>query len=220
MKAHIYFAESLVPKEFKRNPDFNSVSVMDPYALNGTLLRDDSQKIIVCRLPFLEIRHFDFYKNLQRNYNNLKTFFIVDELSQAMRTKVKNSDDFIVLWNTEENNLMSDIYKYLEGQNATLREDKRIPQLSSAMVTPSMMLDSGTQDMIFKRISGGAFENISANGTCLNLPTANYQLKDFVNITYQNHEGNYVSQEAQIRWIENNNDNEAQKIGLRFLTQG
>jgi c-di-GMP-binding flagellar brake protein YcgR len=152
-------------------------------------------------------------------FNNLKTFFVVDELSQAMKTKVKNSDDFIVLWNTEENNLMNDIYKYLEGELAQLREDKRVPQLSSAMLKPSMMLEN-IDEMVFKRINGGAFENISTNGSCLNLPNADYKPKDFVSITYQNNEGNYISQEAQIRWIENNPQNEVQRIGLRFLTQG
>ncbi len=219
MKAHIYFVESLVPKEFKRNPEFMCTSVTDPYSLKGLILNDDSQKIIVCRLPFLEIRHYDLYKYLQKTFNNLKTFFIVDELSQAMKTKVKNSDDFIVLWNTEENNLMNDIYKYLDGDLAQLREDKRVPQLSSAMLKPSLMLEN-MDEMVFKRINGGAFENISTNGSCLNLPNANYKPKDFVSITYQNNEGNYISQEAQIRWIENNPQNEVQRIGLRFLTQG
>lgn len=219
MRAHLYFIESLAPKAFKRNPEFNLHENINAYDLKSLILNDDSDKIIICRLPFMEIRHFDLYKHLQTQFKNLKTFFILDELSSAMKTKLKSSDDFIVLWNTEEMNLMTDIYKYLDGKMAVLREDKRVPQLASAMMTPSLLLQNN-DEIIFKRISGGKFENISPNGSCLSLPLANYQPKDFINLTYQNAEGVYVSQEAQIRWIENNNEGDTQKIGLRFLTQG
>ncbi|NUN05783.1 MAG: PilZ domain-containing protein [Bdellovibrio sp.] len=208
-----------IPAQFKDEKAFNCALVENPYALRGTLGDNNGEKILVVFLPFLETRHYDMYSYLQRTTKNLKTFFVVNELSSSMRVKLKNHKDFIVLWKSEEAHLRQDILAYLEGKHLELRQDKRENIAQNTMLSPSL-LPLGSENKNFQPIMGGQFENISLNGSCLKVKTKFYSKKDFVNLTYQNPQGEYISIEGQVRWARWNEIEENQELGVQFLTQG
>lgn len=212
-----------LPAQLKDEKSFNCTIVENPYdlknLLSNSLTDDKAEKIVVVFLPFLEARHYDMYSYLQRTTKNLKTFFVVNELSSSMRVKLKNHKDFIVLWKTEEAHLRQDILAYLEGKQLKLRQDKRENIEQNTMLSPSM-LPLGSENKNFQPIMGGQFENISLNGSCLKVKTRFYNKKDFVNLTYQNPQGEYISVEGQVRWARWNEKDESQELGVQFLTQG
>lgn len=219
MKTHIFLTGiSIIPKHLKKDPNFQCHLIENPYDLRHSLGTNEGEKIIVAYLPFLEIRHFDIYAYLQKNYANVKTFFVVEELSSNMKTKLKSFQEFIVLWKTEEMHLARDIKSYLSGKPLELRQDKRNPHLQGALVTPSM-LPMGSENKNFQPILGGKFDNISLNGSCLKIRAPFYNKKDFVNLSYQNKEGEYVNVEAQVRWTKWNEKDQSQELGVQFLTQ-
>ncbi|WP_295903740.1 PilZ domain-containing protein [uncultured Bdellovibrio sp.] len=208
-----------IPNQLKNEKTFNCTVIENPYNLRAALHGTNEEKIIVVFLPFLEIRHFDIYSYLQRTIPNVKTFFVVNELSSSMKIKLKTHRDFVVLWKTEEANLANDILAYLEGKSLQLREDKREPHENKAMLSPSL-LPLGMENKGFQPIMGGSFENISVNGSCLKIKAPFYSKKDFVSLTYQNKAGEYVSIEGQVRWTKWNEGEQSQELGVQFLTQG
>lgn len=208
---------STIPTALKNEKSFHCLVVENPYDLRHHL-QDDEEKVIVAFLPFLEVRHFDLYNYLQKTHNKVKTFFVVNELSSNMKIRLKARNDFVVLWKTEEANLPKDILAYLSGRFLELRQDKRFPQESRAMLSPSL-LPMGTENRGFQPILGGAFENISMNGSCLKIKAPFYTKKDFINLTFQNKEGDYVSVEGQVRWTKWNETDQMQELGVQFLTQ-
>lgn len=210
--------QSRIPMTLKKDPTLTCTLIENPYDLRSALGGDESDKIVVVFLPFLEVRHFDLYSFLQKSIKNVKIFFVVNELSSNMKIRLKHNNDFVVLWKTEENNLPKDIHAYLDGRQLELRQDKRETQDTRAMLSPSM-LPLGVENRGFQPILGGSFENISLNGSCLKIKAPFYTKKDFINLTYQNKQGEYVSVEGQVRWSKWNETEQSQELGVQFLTQ-
>lgn len=208
-----------IPQQLKNEKSFNCHLIDNPYQLREALHKTSGEKIIVVFLPFLEVRHFDIYSFLQKNNPNVKTFFVVNELSGPMKIKLKTYRDFIVLWKTEEAHLTRDILAYLEGKNLELRQDKREHHERRAMISPST-LPLGMENKSFQPIIGGDFGNISLNGSCIKIKAPFYNKKDFVSLTYQTKEGEYISVEGQVRWTQWNEREQTQELGVQFLTQG
>ncbi|KHD87155.1 MAG: hypothetical protein OM95_16045 [Bdellovibrio sp. ArHS] len=209
---------STVPQVLKKENRFACHIIENPYALRSALQMTEGEKIVVVFLPFLEVRHFDIYSFLQRTIANVKTFFVVSELSAPMKMKLKSFKDFIVLWKTEEAHLTKDILAYLDGKNLELRQDKREAHPRRAMLSPSQ-LPLGAENRSFQPILGGDFENISLNGSCLKIKAPFYQKKDFVTLSYQTKEGEYVTVEGQVRWAKWDENAQSQELGVQFLTQ-
>lgn len=207
-----------VPAPLKKQPGLDCVIIENPYDLRD-LLNQEGEKVIVNFLPFLEIRHFDIYSYLQKTYRNVKTFFVVEELSSSMRIRLKSSNDFVILWKTEEMHLARDIHSHLEGRKLEMRQDSRERHSQKALLSPSL-LPQGLQQKTFQPILGGSFDNISMGGSCLKIKAPFYNKKDFVNLTYQNNKGDYVSIEGQVRWARWNEESQSQELGVQFLTQG
>lgn len=219
MKTPVYITGvGQVPKHLKKDAAFQCHLVQNPYDLRLSLGATAGEKIVVVYVPFLEVRHFDIYAYLQKNYQNVKTFFVVDELSYSMKNKLKSFQDFIVLWKTEDMHLPRDIHSYLEGKNIELRQDRREVHKQGALVTPSL-LPLGMENKAFQPILGGKFDNISVNGSCVKVRAPFYAKKDFVSVTYQNKEGEYVNVEGQVRWTQWNEAEQTQELGVQFLTQ-
>ncbi|MNL41193.1 hypothetical protein D3C87_1635920 [compost metagenome] len=133
-----------------------------------------------------------------------------------MKNKLKADHQFVVLWKTEEPHLVQNIKTYLEGKMLSLRQDKRMPLDQRAMISPSK-LPLGDKNKPFQPILISKFDNLSANGSCLKIQAPFYSKKDFVNLTYQNQQGDYVSLEGQVRWTKWNKETETQDIGVYFV---
>ncbi len=191
--------------------------VQNPYELRSELQNTPGEKVIIAYLPFLELRHFELYRYFQKAYENVQTFFVVQELSSSMKLKVKASSEFVVLWKTEEQQLGQILTKYLEGDRPTLRQDRRESHASKGLVSPSM-LPQGSEKLDFQPIMPGAFENLSPNGSCLKMKSKFYKPKDFVHLSYQSKDGEYISIEGQVRWSRWNAIEQTQELGLRFVS--
>ncbi|QLY23965.1 PilZ domain-containing protein [Bdellovibrio sp. KM01] len=219
MKAHIYInGIHALPPQLKKDKSLKSEIVDNPYELRDKM-KDETiaEKIIVAFLPFLEIRHYELYMHLQKTTPNLKIFFIVSELSSNMRIRLRADNNFVVMWKTEETNLVKNIHKYLDGKSVESRQDRREHATSKGLLSPSK-LPLGHQNKGFQPILGGSFENLSPHGTCMKIQAPFYEHKDFVNLTYQNKEGEFVSLEGQVRWSKWNTDTKTQELGVQFLS--
>ncbi|UOF01883.1 PilZ domain-containing protein [Bdellovibrio reynosensis] len=220
MNTNIYITgANTIPTQLKKVNSFNCSLIENPYNLRNALQQSSGENIIVVYLPFLEVRHFDLYSYLQKSFNNVKTIFIVNELSGPMRIRLKSNKDFIVLWKTEEENLHKDIIAYLNGKDLELRQDSRESHSPRPLLSPSL-LPAGMENKGFQPILGGSFENISINGSCVKIKAPFYAKKDFINLSYQNKKGEYVQVEGQVRWTRWNANEEIQELGVQFLTQG
>lgn len=220
MKAAIFVTGIFqLPNQIKKDKAMDSQIVENPYQLREIMQAIPTQeKIIVAYLPFLEVRHFELYSHLQKTTENLKVVFVVNELSSNMKIRLKTDNQFIVLWKTEESGLMKTIHKYLDGKTVQLRDEKREPHSTRGMLSPSK-LPLGDQNKGFQPILGGSFENLSMAGSCMKIQAAFYAPKDFVNLTYQNKEGEFVSMEAQVRWSKWNEETKTQELGVQFLSR-
>lgn len=215
----IYFVgTNEIPKNFKTNKSMQCHLMENPYELRASLERSSGEKILVVHLPFIEARHLDMYGFLQKTIPQLKTFFITEELSHNIKNRLKNNDAFIVLWKTEEKNLMTDIEAYLEGRSVLLRENKREEHDKRPMISPSM-LPQGALNKDFQPILGGQFYNISSEGSCIQIQAPFYQKKDFVHLSYQSKEGDYIQVEGQVRWTHWDDKEQKQQLGIQFLTR-
>lgn len=219
MKTNIFvIGTHTIPKQLKAEDNFSCTLIENPYDLRTKLTEGSGENIIVVYLPFLEIRHFELYSYFQKALNNVKTIFVVNELSESMRIKIRSHRGFIVLWKTEEAQLAQNIHTYLEGKNIELRQDKREPYGIKALLSPSL-LPAGVENKGFQAILGGSFANLSSHGSCLKIQAPFYTKKDFVNLTYQNKEGEFVSLEGQVRWTKWNEKEKTQELGVRFVTR-
>ncbi|AHI06086.1 hypothetical protein BDW_07930 [Bdellovibrio bacteriovorus W] len=215
----IYFVGTVeIPKHFKSNKTMQCHLMENPYELRTKLGESQGEKILVVHLPFIESRHLDMYGFLQKTIPQLKTFFIAEELSHNIKNRLKNSEDFIVLWKTEEKNLMADVEAYLEGRAVHLRENKREEHDKRPMISPSM-LPLGALNKDFQPILGGEFDNISSEGSCIQIQAPFYQKKDFINLSYQSKEGDYIQVEGQVRWTRWDDKEQKQHLGIQFLTR-
>ncbi|WII71162.1 PilZ domain-containing protein [Bdellovibrio sp. 22V] len=208
---------SVIPKKLKEEKSFECSLVENPYELRSALQGSEGDKIIVAFLPFLEIRHFELYTFIQKTTPHVKTVFVVNELSSNMKLKLKHNKDFIVLWRTEEGQIKENIMTYLEGRDIRLRQDRREPHPMKALLSPSL-LPQGTANKGFQPILGGSFENLSAHGSCLRIKAPFYDKKDFVNLTYQTNEGEFVTLEGQVRWAKWNEKEQTQELGVHFVS--
>lgn len=209
---------NLIPTCLKKDKTLNCQIIDRPYALRESLQSTTGEKIVVAFLSFLEVRHFDIYTFLQKSIPNVKTIFVVSELSLSMKIKLKANNEFIVLWKTEEANLTRDIHAYLDGKQLKLRQDRREAHEKKGLLIPST-LPPGQKNRCFQPILGGSFENISLNGYCLKIKANYYGKKDFVNLTYQTKEGEYITVEGQIRWTKWNESEQCQELGIQLLAQ-
>ena len=205
------------PKTLKSLSNMDVKMIQNPYELRTELINNDSEKIILAYLPFLELRHFELYRYFQKTYSRVKTFFIVQELSSSMKLKVKASNEFVVLWKTEESQLPAILTKYLAGQTPLLRQDQREENQVRGLVSPSL-LPTGTTNKGFQPILPGSFENVSPNGSCIKIKAPFYKDKDFIQLSYQRKDGEFVSVEGQVRWSQWDAIEETHKLGLRFVT--
>lgn len=212
---------SSIPKNLRTEKTFSVQIVDSPYSIrdlaaqNETLAADPL--VVVAYLPFLEMRNFDLYLHLQKKYSNLLILFVVQELSGTMKLKLKHNDNFIVLWKTEENRLIENIKSALEGRRIRLRQDRREPHKVKGIISPSS-LPLGNSKQNFKPMLPGAFENLSEQGSCLKIHAPFYEPKDFVNLSYQTKQGDFVSIQGQVRWSRWNSEEQTQELGLHFVS--
>lgn len=215
----IYFVgTNEIPKHFKTNKAMQCHLIENPYELRSSLEHSMEEKVIVVYLPFIESRHLDMYGFLQKTIPQLKTFFITEELSYNIKNRLKNNDDFVVLWKTEEKNLMADVEAYISGRSVYLRENKREDHDKRPMISPSL-LPQGASNKDFQPILGGQFHNLSSEGSCIQIKSPFYRKKDFVNLSYQSKEGDYVQIEGQVRWTRWDDKEQKQHLGIQFLTR-
>ncbi|MGZ3769573.1 MAG: PilZ domain-containing protein [Bdellovibrio sp.] len=210
---------SQIPTALKKEKDFNCHIVSNPYNLRSSLQQTTGEKVVIVFLSFLEIRHFEIYDYLQKTNTNLKIFFVVEELSYAMKTKLKSHNEFIVLWKTEEANLSRDIHAYLNGRKLHLRQDKRESHQKNGLLSPSILPHGSNVNKNFQPMLGSHIKNISLNGSCLKIKANFYEKKDFVSLTYQSKEGEFITVEGQIRWTKWNALENCQELGVQLLAQ-
>jgi hypothetical protein len=217
MKTQVYVTGSeVIPTAIKEHRDFSATLVENLYDFRHLLKNDQSEKVIVVYVPFLEMKHFELYTSIQKAVKNTQTFFVVNELSNTMKVRLKGNKDFIILWKTEEPSLVENILRYLEGKEFSLRCDRREDLPTSALLGPSI-LPSG-HNSSFKPILAGAIENVSMHGSCVQVKAPFYKPKEFVDISYRDRDGDYKSLQGQVRWISWDSKKEVQDVGIQFIS--
>ncbi|HEX7676295.1 MAG TPA: PilZ domain-containing protein [Bdellovibrio sp.] len=206
-----------IPRIFKKEKDFDVQLVDSPYIVKDLAAENNEPMILVAYLPFMEMRHFDLYSHFHKTYPHMQTIFVVNELSANMKLKLKHNEEFIVLWKTEENSLLENIKQALHGKRIKLRQDKRQSHDLRGLLSPSA-LPSGNKNTGFRPMLPSSFENISDHGSCLKISAKYYEPKDFVNLSYQNKEGDFVTIQGQVRWSKWNADEQTQELGLHFVS--
>lgn len=206
--------QNQTPKEFQHQNQFETQLIKNQDEMINLIADDRDDKILVVYLPFLEMRHFEIFHFLQRKKKNLQTFFVVDEISETMKLRLKGLRHFVVLWRNEEEHLISNIQRHLEGQEFSLRRDRRESLPSEALVSPALLPSGKT--FSFKPILAGALGNVSLHGSCIKMKVPFYKPEELVDITYRNKEGQYQSIQGQVRWIRWNDQSEMQDVGIQF----
>lgn len=207
---------SIVPKIFKKEKDLDVQIIENAYNIRELATQNQEAMVVVAYLPFLEMRHYDLYSHFQKTHPHMQTIFVVNELSGNMKLKLKHNEDFIVLWKTEENSLLENIKRALEGKRIKLRQDRREPHEVRGLLSPSALPTGNTKS--FKPMLPGAFENLSEHGSCMKIAAKFYEPKDFVNLSYQNKEGDFITIQGQVRWAKWNKEDQTQELGLHFVS--
>ena len=215
MKVKVYMiGVSEAPSEFTKDNLFETQLIQKQEDLVSLISEDKEDKILVVYLPFLEMKHFEIFNFLQRKKKYLQTFFVVDELSETMKMRLKGNRNFVVLWKNEENHLVDNIKRHLEGQEFYLRRDRRESLPADALISPAALpFGSGFS---FKPILAGAMDNVSVHGSCVKMKVPFYKPEEMIDITYLNKEGEYQSVQGQVRWIRWNEESEMQDVGVQF----
>jgi len=208
----------MIPKYFKKEKDFDVRIIDNPYIIRDEAAHTPDPMIVVSYLPFIEARHFDLFSHFQKMFPHMQTIFVVNELSANMKLRLKHNKDFIVLWKTEENRLLENIHAALEGKHLRLRQDRREPHSVRGLLSSSL-LPVGQETTGLKPLMPGSFENISDHGSCLKIQARFYEPKDFVNLSYQNKEGEFITLQGQVRWSRWNSQDQIQELGLHFVSR-
>lgn len=217
MKTQIYFTGTgVIPNAIKEHQGFAATLVENLYDFRHLLKNDNAEKIIVVYVPFLEMKHFELYTSIQKTVKNTQTFFIVNELSNTMKVRLKGNSDFIILWKTEEESLLANIQRYLEGRQFNLRCDRRESMPVEALIGPGILPTGRTSS--FKPILAGSIENVSMHGSRVQVKAPFYKPKEFVDISYRDKDGEYKSLHGQVRWIAWDDKKEVQDLGIQFIS--
>ncbi|MDG0816404.1 PilZ domain-containing protein [Bdellovibrio svalbardensis] len=211
---------SIVPKTFKKEKDLDVQIIENAYNIRELANQNKEVMVVVAYLPFIEMRHYDLYTHFQKTHPHMQIIFVVNELSGNMKLKLKHNEDFIVLWKTEENSLIENIHRALEGKRIKLRQDRREPHDVKGLLSPSTLPSGGMNSISkgFKPMLPGNFENLSQHGSCVKIAAKYYEPKDFVNLSYQNKEGEFITIQGQVRWSKWNKEEQTQELGLHFVS--
>ncbi|MGZ3772278.1 MAG: PilZ domain-containing protein [Pseudobdellovibrionaceae bacterium] len=218
MKNQIFIiGKTTIPDQLKNDQSFDCHLIENPFdLLQGRLLNTPEEKLLIVYCPFLEVRHLDIYSYLQKRSQNLKSFFIVEELSVSIITRLKEKNEFIVLWKTEKLNINEEIYNYLRGKRIELRQDRRESCNKKGLLTPTTLSYNHCNSAQTIAVT---FDNISINGFCINIKSKIYEVKKFINLTYQNKQGDFITIVGQIRWNHWSKSQKIQKLGIQLLAQ-
>ena len=204
-------------KALKAERTFELLNLSSPYELKDILTQNQEPIVVIHYLPFLEMRHFELYSHFQKNHENLQTIFVVKELSGNMKLKLKHTHDFIVLWTTEEGSLVDTIKMALAGKQLRLRQDRRETHAVRGLLSAAH-LPTGKSQRDFLPMLPGSFENVSESGSCFKICAEFYAPKDFVSLSYQNKQGDFVTVQGQVRWSKWNPQEQVQELGLHFVS--
>lgn len=207
-----------VPQDLKMEESIHCILIDSPYKLQAPIQEKENLLIAVVFLPYLDLRHLNIFSYFKKINPALKIFFVLQEISAAMRLRMQEYQDFSILWAHEQQNLKNDLIKCLNGKKIEVRQDRRDQLHNHPLISPSL-LNRDLKIAKFKPIFAGFFKNISVNGSCVILKNKSYGPKEFINVTYQNKEGEYISVEAQVRWTQWNPHEQYYELGLRFLGQ-
>lgn len=212
------FGINEIPQDLKREKSIHCILVNNPYELQSDVKENQKTLLAVAFLPYLDLRHLNAFSYLKKTNPSLKIFFVLQEMSPSMKLRLQEYKDFSILWAHEQPNLKNDLIKCLKGQKIEVRQDRRDHLNKHPLIGPSQF-NEDFKIKKFKPIFGGNFKNISINGSCIILKKNSYGRKDFINVTYQNKEGEYISVEAQVRWTQWNSQARHYELGIRFLGQ-
>lgn len=198
------------------SPHFKTTLIANPYNLKQQFHENPDRKIVVCNLPFLDIRQFNLFSHYQSLNPEIKIIFLIERLSERIKLRLFEFPEILILWKSEKNQLIEIICSLFNGQKITPRTEKRSPENRQPRLgAPRAPLPI----RIFTPASShrSQFKNLSNFGSCLKMERSQLQKKDFINITYQDQFGDYVSIDAQVRWTRWNETENVQEVGVQFL---
>ena len=65
---------SIIPKIFKREKNFETLVVANPYDIREIAADNKEPMVVVAYLPFLEMRHVDLYTHFQKTIQICRRF--------------------------------------------------------------------------------------------------------------------------------------------------
>lgn len=223
MKTNIFLlGTNEIPSPLAKGKNYACTLIDNVYTFTESFKQNMSEAALVVYLKFIEHRHFDFYSHLKDTCPQLHILFVVEELSEAMKLKLQHNEKFVVLWKNEEDKLVDHLKICLNGHPLKLRQDRRAPDSTKALMSLLMLsgedVESHNISKKFNPLLPGTFENMSQQGSCLKIQSKFYEPKDFVNISFQNKDGEFISIQGQVRWAKWNSAEQVQELGLHFVS--
>lgn len=211
-----------VPSVLQQVKSFSFQIISNPYTFKAEFGNKSQAALVIIYLDFIDRRHYDFYSQLKASWPSLQMMFLVEQISESMMSKLRYNHDFMIFWQNEEDQLLQNIKNCLRGRELYLRQEPRNPTdkkaLMSLMGLPGQAISLAQEKLNFRPMLPGQFENISIQGSCLKLQAPYYEPKDFVNLTFQNQDGEFINVQGQVRWVKWDAIKCIQEIGLHFVS--
>jgi hypothetical protein len=215
-KTVIILGNEKPPCELVEQNTFYTKIIDDPYVLKKAIKEIKGETLILNYLEYIDIRYLKLIVQICSNEPHTKVVFIIEELSEKIKLILQRYPQFIILWDPEKTKLVESLLLILSGEIIDSRQEKRNYKAQpSKLGPPHYPLPTKSTSYINEQIS--EVVNISKFGCCLKLNSLFFQIKDYVNVTFRDHKGDYVSADGQIRWIRWNQISNAHEFGVQFL---
>jgi hypothetical protein len=223
MNTLIFLIGSSAPPHTLKNERGLSFKIIEnAYSLKVHTHALSRNSLLIVYLDFVEQRHLDFYNLIKKAHPELPILFVVNEISEIMMFKIQLSNDFIVIWKNEEQRLIETIQLCTDGYRFQNRQDKRLIHDGKVLLRlinlQEIPVEKHAELKNFESVQSAHLLNISNQGSCLQIRQQFYKPKDFINISYQNQEGTFISTQGQIRWVHSEKKLLTQKIGLHLVS--
>ncbi|MNJ98577.1 PilZ domain protein [compost metagenome] len=184
--------------------------------LKAHLRRAHQSALIVVELPQASQKHVESFLKLCPE--NLENYFIF--ISQVVENSAfqlqLNKSHFMILRGEDAMTLNELVQLWKAGRILASRRTPRQALRAPVMVKKSMLNGQSPTGAAIQALSEGELFDFSAGGAKLLLRASALKLKDFISLMYMSQQGQWVSVEAQLRWLEDAGNGQ-QIIGVQFL---
>lgn len=184
--------------------------------LKAHLARTSQSSLVVIELSSVTPRYVEYFLRMSSENSGNYFIFIAQVVDNSVFQIQMSRGRFMVLREEEAMTLKELVQLWKSGRMLFSRRSQRQELKAPVMVKKSKYSGHSPTGAAIQALSEGQLCDFSAGGAKLLVKSSGLKLKDFVSLMYLSAQGQWVSVEAQLRWVEDAGPGR-QVVGVQFL---